>query len=142
MHEKMSGSNLLFIGHILTGVNGLTLTSSVESEGRHVSVCPHTNITFTCTATQVAFLFWLAPPLLDALDMAVFSPSDSEQSRVIDDIITIYVAPVHNHMGNLADFTSTLNILVDGVGNGTSVTCKTNFENIMKSLLVYKKGQL
>ena len=105
-------------------------------------MCPHTNITFTCTATQVAFLLWLAPPLLDALDMAVFSPSDSEQSRVIDDIITIYVAPVHNHMGNLADFTSTLNILVDGVGNGTSVTCKTNSENILKSLLVYKRGQL
>ena len=102
-------------------------------------MCPHTNITFTCTATQVAFLSWLAPPLLDLSDKAVYFPSDSEQSRVIDDIFTIYVAPVPNHMGGLANLISTLNILVDGVGNGTNVTCKTNLD--MKSLLMYKRGQ-
>ena len=98
-------------------------------------------MTFTCTATQVSSLSWVALPLLNEDDTAiVFASSNaSGQLRVIHDVFVLSVVTVDNLMGVSGDITSTLSIVVDGVGNGTNVSCKVFSET--KSLIILKDGQ-
>ena len=117
-----------------TGVECLSLSSSPpSSEEGHITACPHTTVTLTCTATQVGSMTWRDQDLIHT-----FLPGDieSEQTRVVhDDPYTLTLTTVENIMGALADLTSTLEVMVDDIDNGTDITCAV-FQN-QDHLLIY-----
>ena len=98
-----------------SGVVGLLLTSSAESEGGQVFVCPNTNITFTCSDTQIFSLLWYARPLLneDNTPGGLSIRRDPGYSIVVDDIFKLTVQSVENITGLRGDLTSTLNMVVN-----------------------------
>ena len=122
-----------------TGVEYLSLSSSPpSSEEGHITACPHTTVTLTCTATQVGSMTWRDQGLIHT-----FLPGDieSEQTRVVhDDPYTLTLTTVENVMGALADFTSTLEVMVDDIDNGTDITCAV-FQN-QDHLLIYIASRL
>ena len=124
------------------GVSGLLLTSSMLSEGDHVSVCPNTNITFTCTATSIFALVWYAKPLLNEQNTQSLSiRRDPGFSFVVEDTFTMTVESIENvtASGDQGDLTSTLNMVVnDRIPNRTNVTCKTPSK--IASLIILRKG--
>ena len=124
-----------------SGINGVILTSSVESMERYVLVCPNTTVTFTCSDTQVLGTRWFALPLLNEDNSPNLSPGTSiGVPFVVEDIFIITVVEVENRMGIYADITSTLSMTVnDMIQDGTSVTCKT--PNVT-SLIIQKQGIL
>ena len=117
-----------------TGVECLLLSSSPpSSEEGHITACPHTTVTLTCTATQVGSMMWRDQGLIHT-----FLPGDieSEQTRVVHDgPYTLTFTAVENIMGALADLTSTLEVMVDDIDNGTDITCAV-FQN-QDHLLIY-----
>ena len=121
--------------------NGIILSSSVESENGHVTVCPDTTITFTCSDTLVFGMRWIALPLLDEGKSPGLGSSLPEigEPTVVEDVFTITLVARELMMGgNLGNFTSTLDVVVnDRIQNGTNVTC---FTPNMASLLILKKG--
>ena len=116
----------------------MTLSSSVAPDGRHITACPHTNITLTCTATQVTALIWSAQPGLPGLIQ--FVPGDIEGvSRLTQGAFTLTLVDVANRMDTVADLTSTMDVMVDGIENGTNIICQIFTNEI--SLLVVKKSK-
>ena len=120
--------------------NGIVLSSSVESEDGHVTVCPDTTITFTCSDTGVTGMIWFALPLLNEDN----SPSLGSATmigipRVVDDVFTVTLVARELMMDDFhGNYTSTLDVVVnDVIHNETNVTCKTS--NIA-SLLIFKQG--
>ena len=116
------------------------LNSSVETIGRHVTVCPQSTITFTCSDSQVPGLTWLALPLLNQQNSPGLAlGSDIGSSVTVEGIFTITVISIENSMGILVDMVSTLTVMVnDMIQNGTNVTC---FTSNVGSLLIFKKGE-
>ena len=107
----------------IAGVNGFSLSSSPLSEDGYVRVCPGTTVTLTCTAIQVANQGWRDQN----------GPIDSFTSTATDDVPTVVqhapytltlVAVDDNDDGDdLADFISTLEVMVDDISNGTNISC-------------------
>ena len=116
------------------------LSSSVEIVGQYVTACPHTSITFTCTANQVSSLTWFALPHLDEDDTIVIFASQSPHSKEIDDIFNVSLVAVENMSGHSADLKSTLTVNADGVTNGTNVSCLVFSET--RSIIILKEGWL
>ena len=104
----------------------------MEYEGSHISACPHTSITLTCTATRVISLKWYAVPGLPADPGRIFLPTHEDNKAFQDDIFTLTLVEVANHTDNrfFADFISTLEVLVNDlhIDNGTTVTCEAGGE--------------
>ena len=132
---------MLHIAVLSTTVNGIVLSSSVESEDGHVTVCPDTTITFTCSDTRVPGMIWFALPLLDEDN----SPSLGSGTMigvplVEDDVFTVTLVARELMMDSIrGNYTSTLDVVVnDVIHNGTNVTCKTL--NNVASLLILKLG--
>ena len=111
------------IAFFIAGVNGFSLSSFPSSEDGHVRVCPGTTLTLTCTASQVLSQGWRDQN----------GPIDSFTSTSTDDVPTVVqhapytltlVAVDDNGDGDdLADLTSTLEVMVDDITNGTSISC-------------------
>ena len=118
------------------GVQSLTLFSSPTSEGGIIRSCLHTNITITCTATQVKFLRWNAEPGLR--DQGYTFTSIAITNTFIEaDGFTITLVNLNNVMDIHADFISTLEVMsVDLMHNITTVTCRAG-EN-EKQLVINK----
>ena len=119
--------------------NGIILSSSVESENGHVTVCPDTTITFTCSDTLVFGMTWFAQPLLNEDNSPGLGPlvRIGEPIPVEDVFIITLVARelMPNFLGN---YTTTLNVVVnDRIQNGINVTC---FTPNVASLLIFKQG--
>ena len=122
-----------------SGINGIVLSSSVESEDGHVAVCPDTTITFTCSDTGVHGMRWFALPLLNEDNSPVLgSGTMIGVPHVVDDVFTVTLVArelMDNFTGN---YTSTLDVVVnDMIHNGTNVTC---FTPNVASLLIFKQG--
>ena len=107
---------------------------------RYITACPHTTITFTCSAIQVSSLTWLALPHLDEDDTIVVFALHNVYNRVINDVFNVTLVSVENIRGYLADIISVLSIKVDGIDNGTNVSCivVSNTE----SRIILKQGLL
>ena len=121
-------------------MESLSLSSSPpSSEEGHVTACPHTTVTLTCTATQVGSLLWR-----DQNErIHAFQPDhiESNQSSVVQDgPYTLTLVAVDNVMGALADFISTLEVKVDDINNGTNITCAV-FQN-EKHALIFTASKL
>ena len=103
------------------GVKSFSLSSSPpSSEDGHISVCPATTVTLTCTASGVTAQGWRDQNgLID-----VFEVSDPESSVIEEGPYTLTLVAVDNDDGDsLADFTSTLEVMVDDNTNGTNISC-------------------
>ena len=128
---------------LFPGINGIVLSSSVESENGHVTVCPDTTITFTCSDTGVVGIVWFALPLLnEGNSLSLGSYVGIGVPHVVDDVFTLTLVARELMMDNFTgNYTSTLDVVVnDVIHNGTNVTCKT-LNNIV-SLLIFKQGML
>ena len=80
------------------GAQGLTLSLSVAPDGRHITACPHTNITLTCTATQVTARLWRAMPGLPGAIQ--FVPDDIDGvPRVTQGAFTLTLVEIANRVG-------------------------------------------
>ena len=127
---------------LLPTINGIILSSSVESENGHVTVCPDTTITFTCSDTLVLGMRWFALPLLDEGKSPGLGSSLPEigEPTVVEDVFTITLVARELMMGdNRGNYTSTLDVVVnDRIQNGINVTCFTL--SSMASLLIFKQG--
>ena len=122
---------------IRAGISGLSLTSSVETVGKYVTVCPHTSITFTCSASQVSSLTWFALPYLDEDDTVVIYASQDPHSRVIENF-NVSLVSVNNRMSYTADLISTLSVETERIDNGTKVACITLSHT--ESIKILKEG--
>ena len=115
-----------------SGVQGFSLSSSPSSEDGHISVCPATTVTLTCTASEVASLGWRDQNGA----IGGFGASDSESSVIEEGPYTLTLVAVDNDDGDsLADLTSTLEVMVDDITNGTNISCAI-FRN-QKHLVIY-----
>ena len=104
-------------------MDGFSLSSSPSSEDGQVTVCPGTTVTLTCTASHVEVLTWREEP---DEELRTFNARDyeSEVTRVIDrDPYTLTLVAVDNVNGTIADFTSTLEVMVDDIEDGTTIAC-------------------
>ena len=115
----------------LTGVNGLLTLSSapVSEDGQSVTVCPHTRVTLTCTATQIISLTWadqsgdLETLALNLLNTSLNIPPYK---------LTL---EAENVTGLRADFISTLDMMVDDIDSGTTITRRIE----EKQLVIHQK---
>ena len=123
-----------------SGINGIVLSSSVESEDGHVTVCSDTTITFTCSDTGVTGMRWFILPFLNEDNSPGLGSNVIEigDALVVDDVFTIALVArelMDNFTGN---YISTLDVVVnDVIPNGTNVTC---FTPNIASLLIFKQG--
>ena len=111
-------------------------SSPISFEEGHIIACPHTTVTLTCTATQISQMTWFE----QGRQIHVFFVSDyhSEETRVVhDDPYTLTPIAVDNITtgGQIGDFTSTLEVMVDDIDNGTDITCGI-FQNTLH-LFIY-----
>ena len=131
---------------LCSGVDGFSLSSSPSSEDGQVTVCPGTTtVTLTCTASQVELLTWTQEP--DRLRLNhPFVPADyeSEETRVVEEgPYTLTLVAVDNVSGSFADFTSTLEVMVDDIEDGTTIACDDRHQlTISKSNTVQTTGAI
>ena len=106
------------------------MSSSPSSEDGHVRVCPGTTVTLTCTASQVQILTWKQEP---NQELHIFFADDyeTEGNRVVEEgPYTLTLVAVTNVNETIADFTSTLETMVDDIEDWTSIACDVlTFEN-------------
>ena len=113
-------------------VQGFSLSSSPSSEDGHISVCPANTVILTCTASGVASLGWRDQNGA----IGGFGASDPESSVIEEGPYTLTLVAVDNDDGDsLANFTSTLEVMVDDITNGNNISCAI-FRN-QKHLVIY-----
>ena len=120
----------------IAGANGFSLSSSPSSEDGHVRLCPGTTLTLTCTASQIQILTWKQEP---NQELHIFFADDyeTEENRVVvEGPYTLTLVAVTNVNGATADFTSTLETMVDDIEDGTSITC--NVFDVQDLLIISK----
>ena len=127
--------------YLHSGTDGIVISSSVESENGHVTVCPDTTITFTCSDTLVLGMAWYALPLLNEDNSpSLGSGIDIGDPRMVEGVFTITLVARELMMGDFrGNYTSTLDVVVnDRIQNETNVTCYTI--SSVASLLIFKQG--
>ena len=114
------------------GMQGLlTLSSMPASENGYIVVCPHTNITLTCSGTHIQDLTWLDQNrqiATIAVGAEAFQYQPPYSITVVEENVTDF----------FADLTTTLALNVDDIQNGTNITCRT--VAVSHHLLLYEKG--
>ena len=90
--------------------------------------------------TQRALLRWEAVP---GLSEQIFTPDDidNNRERVVEGPFTLTLVDVSHRTqpsGGLADLTSTLEVMVDDIDDGTNITCKGTTDE--EYVVIYKRG--
>ena len=105
----------------------------VSEDGQSITVCPHTRVTLTCTATQIISLTWadqsgaIVTLALNLLNTSLDRPPYN---------ITLMA---ENAIGLRADFISTLEVIVDDIDSGTTITCRIS-QSEVKQLIITSSG--
>ena len=107
-------------------VEAATLSSTLPYEGNSITKCPSSNVILTCMVTQRPTLRWEAVP---GLSEQTFIPDfiDTDSDRVVEGPFTLTLVDVSHRTqssGGVADLTSTLEVMVDDIDDGTNITCK------------------
>ena len=123
-------------------MDGFSLSSSPSSEDGQVTVCPGTTVTLNCTASQVELLTWIQEPDRSRLNH-LFVPADyeSEETRVVEEgPYTLTLVAVDNVSGTIADLTSTLEVMVDDIEDGTTIRCHNFIDEDQLTISMTSKG--
>ena len=123
---------------ILTGIHCFSLSSSPSSsEDGHITVCPGTTVTLTCTANRVGSLRWSD----QNGQMQTFLAVDGSITEDIGPYrVSLVAADNLDPMTAQADFNSTLEVTVDdNISNETNITCLVFGHR--GSLLIYKRSE-
>lgn len=110
----------------------VTLSSNPMAKEGHITACPSTNITITCRATQVLGLRWSSTD--EYLDQSSTLVPDSTSVRGIGPYTLRLLAS--NCSGSRADLVSRVEVSVEDIKNGTTITCRMANEH--KSVTIYK----
>ena len=105
-------------------MDGFSLSSSPSSEDGQVTVCPGTTtVTLTCTASQVTSQGWRD----QNGHIGGFVSTDNESKVIEDGPYTLTLVTVdyddNDDGDSLVNFTSTLEVMVDDIPNGTNISC-------------------
>ena len=126
--------------YLHSGTDGIVLSSSVGSENGHVTVCPDTTITFTCSDTLVYGMRWFALPLLNQQNSPdLGSLVEIGDPYMVEDVFNITLVARQLMPDFRGNYTSTLDVVVnDKIQNGTNITCRTL--SSVAFLLIFKQG--
>ena len=117
------------------GSKALTLTSIPVSESENISACSGTTVIVTCSATQVGGLKWTHLP-----GSRIFTLIDNGTTAVIAPYtVSLVNATARNK--NLADLVSVLEVMINDLRNGTTITCQALPNMTSKSLTLFKEGK-
>ena len=116
------------------GVQGFSLSSSPSSGNDHISACPNTTVTLTCTASGVATIGWRD----QNREIGGFNFEDHVSSMAGEDPYSLTLVAKKNVNSYSADLTSTLEVMVDDIANGTNISCV--IYNNQKHLIIYITG--
>ena len=124
--------------YVFSDVHSILLSSSPSSEDGDVRVCPGTTVTLTCTASQVTSQGWRDQN--GSIDSFTSTSTDDVPTVVHHAPYTLTLVAVDDNDGedDLADFTSTLEVMVDDIANGTNISC--NIFRQRQDLIIYKIG--
>ena len=95
-------------------------------------VCPNEIVTYTCYDRQILAIDWIAEPYITAIDPIKYIASTAILERGSRPInrTEFYATLVNvtqlNMTTGLADLTTSLRVITDGLENGTIITCQTN----------------
>ena len=108
----------------LQRVHCFSLSSSPSSEDSQVTVCLGTTVTLTCTASQVGSQLWR----YQNVQIGAFHSGDDESSVIENSPYTLTLVTLNDDDGDsLANVTSTLEVMVDDIPNGTNISGNTMF---------------
>ena len=104
----------------------ISLTSTISSDDDAIRICPQSTVTLTCTVNQSAFLTWFENNV--QIFFFLVGDYENETSVVQEDPYTLTLIAVNNIMTTdqglkIGDFTSTLEVMVDDINNGTIIDC-------------------
>ena len=112
--------------YMYTDIQGLTLTTSHQG-----FYCPNTTAVFICTAMQTIGLEWTA----QGKDIGKFVPLNT--TKIIHGgPYTLTLINVTSR-DRFTDFISSLQVSVNGIENGTNVTCQAS--GMQRHSLIYKE---
>ena len=114
------------------------MTLSSDPDVNATTVCPSTNVTFTCFAEQTSTMIWEigGMPVRSFLSTDV---DDIGRLFVVDNVFMVTLISISNESNGLADFTTTLMVTADEVENGTSITCRSFSDMQSISLVIASK---
>ena len=118
-------------------VETATLSSTLPYEGNSITACPSSNVILTCMVTQRPTLRWEAVP---GLSEQFFISQDIDRDRVtlVEGAFTLTLVNVSQPSGGVADLTSTLEVMVDDIDDGTNITCKGTTDE--DYVVIHKRG--
>ena len=114
------------------GVFAVTLSSSPDFRG--ATVCPSTNVNFTCFVEQTSVMQWE----VGGMEVRTFFPTDVNDIGslfMVDNVFLVTLINISSVSNGLADITSTLEVSADEVENGTTITCRSFSETKSISLV-------
>ena len=115
--------------------NSVILSSNPDVDA--TTVCPSTNVTFTCFVEQTSVIRWE----VGGMEVRTFTPTNlNDIERVfLVDIFLVTLINITNESNGVSDLNSTLEVSSDEVENGTSITCHSFSEMKSISLVIASK---
>ena len=116
----------------------LAVTLSSDPEVNATTVCPSTNVTFTCFVEQTSSMGWD----VGGMEMKSFLSTDVDDIGrlfVVDNVFMVTLISISSVSNGLADLTITLMVTADEVENGTAITCRSFSDMQSISLVIASK---
>ena len=95
-------------------------------------VCPNEIVTYTCYDRQIVAMYWIAEPYITAYNPIKYAAStatldvDSQPINRNNYLSATLVNITQRNMtAEMADLTTSLRVITDGLKNGTNITCQT-----------------
>ena len=95
-------------------------------------VCPNEIVTYTCYDRQIVAMDWIAEPYIPAYNPIKYVAStatldvDSQPINRNNYLSATLVNITQRNMtAEMADLTTSLRVITDGLKNGTNITCQT-----------------
>ena len=116
----------------------LAVTLSSNPDVNATSVCPSTNVTFTCFVEQTSAMKWV----VGGMTVRTFTPgevNDIGRLFMVDNVFLVTLINISSVSNGLVDITTTLMVSADEVDNGTTITCRSISD--MKSISLVKASK-
>ena len=110
------------------------MTLSSDPDVRGATVCPSTNVTFTCFAGETSVLEWEVGSVRIRRFFAS-DVTDIERQFLIDNMFLVTLINVSSASNGPTNFTSTLEVSANAVESGTNITCRSFSETNLISFV-------